>query len=108
MGLVLPCCDGPDTAGERPYALLIHVAAAPARRDPIRHQPRPAPHMEALAGKAGVPKEIRDRIQNHALQDVSSKSYDRWTYLPEKRAGMAQWNTFVTSLLQKPGLTIAA
>ena len=25
---------------------------------------------------------------SHALQDVSSKSYDRWHYLPEKRAGM--------------------
>jgi hypothetical protein len=55
-----------------------------------------------------VPKELRDRIQNHALQDVNSKSYDRWTYLPEKRAGMDRWNTFVTSLLQKPRLTIAA
>jgi hypothetical protein len=35
---------------------------------------------KTLAGKAGLPKEIRDRIQNHALQDVSSKNYDRWTY----------------------------
>jgi hypothetical protein len=25
-------------------------------------------------------------------QDVSSKSYDRWTYMPEKRAGMDLWN----------------
>jgi hypothetical protein len=33
-------------------------------------------------------KEIRDRIQNHALQDVSSKNYDRWTYIPEKRVAM--------------------
>jgi len=33
---------------------------------------------KTLAGKAGVSKEIRDRIQNHALQDVSSKAYDRW------------------------------
>ena len=33
---------------------------------------------KTLAGKAGVPKEIRDRLQNHILQDVSSKSYDRW------------------------------
>ena len=30
---------------------------------------------KTLAGKAGVSKEIRDRIQNHTLQDVSSKSY---------------------------------
>jgi integrase len=54
---------------------------------------------KTLAGKAGISKEIRDRIQNHALQDVSSKSYDRWTYMPEKRAAMATWNTFVTALL---------
>jgi integrase len=63
---------------------------------------------KTLAGKAGVPKEIRDRIQNHALQDVSSKNYDRWTYIPEKRAGMEKWNVFVTSLLHKRRLTIAA
>ena len=64
---------------------------------------------KTLAGQAGVPKEIRDRIQNHALQDVSSKNYDRWTYMPEKRAGMDKWDKFVASLLRKsPRLTIAA
>jgi integrase len=56
---------------------------------------------KTLAGMAGVPKEIRDRIQNHALQDVSSKSYDRWTYMPEKHAGMAKWDKFVRRLLAK-------
>ena len=55
---------------------------------------------KTLAGKAGVPKEIRDRLQNHALQDVSSKSYDRWNYMPEKRAGMERWNAFVTAILE--------
>jgi hypothetical protein len=63
---------------------------------------------KTLAGKAGLSKEIRDRIQNHALQDVSSKSYDRWTYMPEKRAGMKQWNTFVAVLLRKKLAKIAA
>jgi hypothetical protein len=63
---------------------------------------------KTLAGKAGVPKEIRDRIQNHAFHDVSSKSYDRWTYMPEKRAGMEQWNTFVTALLTKKVSAAAA
>ncbi|MGP0093756.1 MAG: tyrosine-type recombinase/integrase [Xanthobacteraceae bacterium] len=57
---------------------------------------------KTLAGKAGVSKEIRDRLQNHTLQDVSSKSYDRWNYMPEKRAGMEKWNSFVTNLL-RPG-----
>ena len=63
---------------------------------------------KTLAGKAGLPKEIRDRIQNHALQDVSSKSYDRWSYMPEKRAGMDKWNAFVARMLAKPVASIAA
>jgi integrase len=56
---------------------------------------------KTLAGQAGVPKEIRDRIQNHALQDVSSKSYDRWNYMREKRAGVTKWDKFVRAMLAK-------
>ncbi len=55
-----------------------------------------------------MPKEIRDRIQNHAFQDVSSKSYDRWSYMPEKRTGMEKWNAFLERLLAKPTTMIAA
>ena len=61
-----------------------------------------------MAGKAGVSKEIRDRLQNHTLQDVSSKSYDRWNYMPEKRAGMTKWNEFVTALVSNSSCQIAA
>ena len=56
---------------------------------------------KTLAGQAGISKEIRDRLQNHTLQDVSSKSYDRWSYMPEKRAAMEKWDAFVRSLLAK-------
>jgi integrase len=63
---------------------------------------------KTLAGKAGVSKEIRDRLQNHTLQDVSSKSYDRWNYMPEKRAGMKKWNTWATRLLARKTLKAAA
>jgi integrase len=63
---------------------------------------------KTLAGKAGISKEIRDRIQNHALQDVSSKSYDRWSYMPEKRAAMKEWDKFVRTLLSRKRLRIAA
>ena len=63
---------------------------------------------KTLAGKAGVSKEIRDRLQNHTLQDVSSKSYDRWNYMPEKRAGMKRWDKFVTALLARKALRLAA
>lgn len=54
---------------------------------------------KTLAGQAGISKEIRDRIQNHTAQDVSSKSYDRWSYMPEKRAAMILWDKFVRKLL---------
>lgn len=63
---------------------------------------------KTLAGQAGLSKEIRDRIQNHALQDVSSKNYDRWNYMPEKRAGMAKWDKFVRGMLGKGRRKIAA
>jgi integrase len=63
---------------------------------------------KTLAGKAGISKEIRDRIQNHALHDVSSKNYDRWTYMPEKRAAMDKWNEFASGLLKKEAETVAA
>ena len=56
---------------------------------------------KTLAGKAGLSKEIRDRLQSHKLQDVSSKSYDRWNYMPEKRAAMAKWDKFARVLLSK-------
>jgi integrase len=54
---------------------------------------------KTLAGKAGLSKEIRDRLQNHTLQDVSSKSYDRWNYMQEKRAAMKKWNAFIHAML---------
>jgi integrase len=56
---------------------------------------------KTLAGQAGLSKEIRDRLQNHTLQDVSSKSYDRCNYMPEKRAAMKKWDAFVQAMLNK-------
>jgi integrase len=63
---------------------------------------------KTLAGKAGISKEIRDRLQNHTLQDVSSKSYDRWNYMPEKRSGMERWGDFVSKLLNAKTGVVAA
>jgi hypothetical protein len=45
--------------------------------------------------------------QNHTLQDVSSKSYDRWTYIPEKQAAVEMWSALVTSLLRRPRRMVA-
>jgi integrase len=62
---------------------------------------------KTLAGGAGVSKEIRDRLQNHTLQDVSSKSYDRYSYLHEKREGMATWNNYIKKILKSRSGTTA-
>ena len=43
------------------------------------------------AGEIGLTKDVRDRIQNHALTDVSSQHYDRYDYLPEKRVALERW-----------------
>lgn len=55
--------------------------------------------FKTLAGKAGISKEIRDRLQNHAHQDVSSLHYDRYDYLKEKRAAMDIWNEYFMGIL---------
>lgn len=46
---------------------------------------------KTLMGELGISKSLRDRIQNHALNDVSSKHYDRYEYLPEKRRALEAW-----------------
>ncbi|MEJ1463523.1 MAG: integrase arm-type DNA-binding domain-containing protein [Candidatus Sedimenticola sp. (ex Thyasira tokunagai)] len=47
--------------------------------------------FKTRGGEVGLSKEIRDRLQNHAFSDVSSKHYDMWSYLPEKRAAIEKW-----------------
>jgi integrase len=46
---------------------------------------------KTLMGEMGISKHLRDRIHNHALQDVSSKHYDRYEYLEEKRVALDNW-----------------
>ncbi len=54
---------------------------------------------KTLAGAAGVPKDIRDRIQNHAIKDVSAKHYDRYLYWREKSGAIYVWEKYVGELL---------
>jgi len=56
--------------------------------------------FKTLAGKAGISKELRDRLQNHALQDISSKHYDRYSYIKEKQQGMKVWNDYLELILK--------
>lgn len=46
---------------------------------------------KTLMGEIGISKIIRDILMNHAKQDVSSKHYDRYEYVKEKREALALW-----------------
>lgn len=48
---------------------------------------------KTLMGELGIAKDLRDRLQNHALNDVSSRHYDRYEYLPEKRRALELWES---------------
>lgn len=54
---------------------------------------------KTLTGLAGIDKEMRDRLQHHAMRDVGSRHYDRYSYLREKRQAMAVWSDWLDSLL---------
>lgn len=63
--------------------------------------------FKTLTGKAGISKFDRDIYQNHARQDVSSKHYDMYDYLAEKRNLSLVWNDFLTSVInQSPAVIV--
>lgn len=55
---------------------------------------------KTILGKKKVSKEHRDRLHDHALTDVSSKHYDRYDYLDEKREAMAAWDAWLSTTLR--------
>ena len=58
--------------------------------------------VKTLMGRAGITKEMRDRIQNHAVSDVSGKHYDQYEYMPEKRAAMKTWERWLAKHVIEP------
>lgn len=46
---------------------------------------------KTLMGEIGIDKDTRDRLANHAAQDVSSVHYDRYSYLAEKSDALDRW-----------------
>lgn len=47
------------------------------------------------AGAAGISKTDRDLLQNHKAGDVSTRHYDRWEAMPEKRAAVERWTAWL-------------
>jgi integrase len=52
-------------------------------------------------GRFGVPRFIQQRILNHADSSVTG-IYDRWEYLPEKRAALDKWARHIETLVLPP------
>ncbi len=50
-------------------------------------------------GEIGISKEIRDRLHNHALHDVSSKHYDRYDYFDQKLNAMNKWTLWLERII---------
>ena len=74
---------------QRDRGVIPHVTNRDMRRS-----------FKTLAGKAGLTQEIRDRLQNHARFDVSSRHYDRYSYIDEKREAMEVWDRFVRKMIE--------
>ena len=47
--------------------------------------------FKTIAGSMGISLELRNRLQGHAMTDVGSIHYDRYSYLAEKRTVMQAW-----------------
>ncbi|OCA55126.1 putative prophage CPS-53 integrase [Photorhabdus namnaonensis] len=54
--------------------------------------------FKTLAGAMGISSEMRDKLQNHKKPGVSTKHYDRYDYLKEKREIIEQWERKLLSL----------
>jgi len=54
--------------------------------------------IKTKMGELGVEKSVRDRLQNHALQDVSSRHYDRYDYQKEKLSALISWEKWLLKL----------
>jgi hypothetical protein len=54
-------------------------------------------------GALRISKDIRDRINNHASNDVSAKHYDRYDYLNEKREALETWCDWLRGLTDDEG-----
>ena len=55
--------------------------------------------VKSRIGEIGISKDIRDRLHNHALHDVSSKHYDRYDYLQPKKDAIKIWNDWLTEVI---------
>ena len=52
---------------------------------------------ETRLAELGISKDLRAQIQSHGLGGVQARHYDRYDYLPEKRAALEAWAAWLTT-----------
>jgi hypothetical protein len=58
---------------------------------------------ETLLAHQGVSAEVRAWLLSHGRSGVQAKHYDRYSYLPEKRAALEQWGRYLDKLASGEG-----
>src|SRR5471032_15143 len=58
---------------------------------------------ESLLAHLGVSAEVRAWLLSHGRSGVQAKHYDRYSYLPEKRAALEQWGRYLDGLASGEG-----
>jgi integrase len=56
--------------------------------------------------KLGVPREIRDRLTNHADPSVDARHYNAHDYLREKTEALTKWESVLLNIVSQPERTI--
>lgn len=84
----LTCSFGRSITRYREEKQMAHFSPRDLRRT-----------CKTLMGACRIDKQTRDRLQNHALQDVSSKHYDRYDYFDEKLEALIIWNDKLKELI---------
>lgn len=98
--LLFPHKDGIQPRPSTSLSQAVRRLCARERFEPF--QPRDIRRTwKTLAGSIGIDLELRNRIQGHAMQDVGSVHYDRYSYLKEKRTAMNQWSEWLGKLVKE-------
>ncbi len=94
----------PRTKGSLRQTVFRFCNPAPqSTRESFKHfSPRDLRRtFKTLSGECGLSKEIRDRLQGHAFQDVGSKNYDRYDYWVEKQEAMRKWGLWLDCVIKR-------
>lgn len=99
----------PDATGEQPkkYGVLsdtVDIFCMPTKQSTRKPFAKFTPRdirrtWKTLSGSIGIPKDVRDRIQGHSQSDISSRHYDRYDSLKEKREAMETYNQWLSELV---------